>query len=446
MNTSSKFHPTLAGMLSTRTEASGPVPVIVQYKPGTHAETVQGLERGGETRYVYSLIPATALNLSNEEVQKLASQDNVVAIWYDEIVYTCLNVTVPIIEAPKVWEAGFKGKGVKIGIVDTGVDDTHPDLLGRVVLTKDFSGEGYKDNNGHGTHVASTVAGNGSASNGNYVGVAPEASILAAKVLKGDGSGRMSDVIAGVEWALEQGAQVINLSLGSSGSSDGQDALSVACNAAVDHGVVMCVAAGNDGPAASTVGAPGAAEKAITVGATSDTSPDFSGITDFSSRGPTADGRIKPDIAFPGLNVTAARATGTAMGRPVDNFYTTASGTSMATPHCTGSVALLLQANPGMKPADVKDRIMKTARTIAELAPTVQGQGRGDAYYAFINKKGPNLPQSTPTPPPPPEPPPSGGIGCPLTGIFILALGILVSGMVFGSSMWGTKTKRRSKG
>ena len=142
-----------------------------------------------------------------------------------------------------MWELGLKGKGVKVAVVDTGIDETHPDFAGRIMATKSFVGGTALDDNGHGTHVASTILGSGVKSNGKYVGVAPEASLYVAKVLRGDGGGSMSGVMAGIEWAvLEQKVQVVNLSLGGSGSCDGSDALSVLCDEAVrQNGVVMCV-------------------------------------------------------------------------------------------------------------------------------------------------------------------------------------------------------------
>ena len=222
--------------------------------------------------------------------------------------------------------------------------------------------------------------------------MAPEALLLAAKVLKDNGSGMTSDVMAGVDWAVQQGSQVINLSLGSNGPCDGSDALSTLCDEAVNRGVVMCVAAGNSGPGVSTVGSPGCACQVITVGATNDSDQ----ITNFSSRGPTGDGRVKPDVCFPGFGIIAARAEGTSMGTPIDARYTSASGTSMATPHASGVAALLLQARPGIAPAEVKLRLMEAAINLG-LDPNTQGKGRGDAMAAH---------QYVPVAPPPPPPPP----------------------------------------
>jgi serine protease AprX len=142
--------------------------------------------------------------------------------------------------------------------------------------------------------------------------------------------------------------------------------------------VVVCVAAGNDGPNAGTVGSPGCARKVITVGATDD----VDAIASFSSRGPTLDGRRKPDICFPGVGIAAPRAPGPSLGSAVDDYYTRASGTSMATPHASGAAALILQANPTYTPDQVKGRLMETAKPLA-LDGNTQGAGRGNVAAAL---------------------------------------------------------------
>ena len=336
----------------------------------------------------FRLIPATALRVKAGELKALEEDPRVEAIWPDKPVYALLDVSVPLIRAPQVWERGFTGRGIKVAVVDTGIDYEHPDFAGRILAYTSFVGGDGKDDHGHGTHVAGIIAGSGEASGGKYRGVAPEALLLSAKVLRADGSGMMSDVMAGIEWAVEQGAKVINLSLGSPGPCDGTDALSAMCDAAVKAGVVVCAAAGNDGPAPGTIGSPGCAREVITVGA----SDDYDQVASFSSRGPTADGRVKPDILFPGVGIVSCRASGTSMGNPVDDFYTSASGTSMATPHASGVAALLLQAYPDLTPAQVKARMMNSALNL-NLDPNTQGAGRGDALAA--------LEAETPQPPKP---------------------------------------------
>ena len=372
------------------------VPVIVKYTSASlmAAGLVEGLALSPEAlaRFAeeilkpwreaisrhFRLIPATALRVKAGELKALEEDPRVEAIWPDKPVYALLDVSVPLIRAPQVWEKGFTGRGIKVAVVDTGIDYEHPDFSGRILAYTSFVGGDGKDDHGHGTHVAGIIAGSGEASGGKYRGVAPEALLLSAKVLRADGSGMMSDVMAGIEWAVEQGAKVINLSLGSPGPCDGTDALSAMCDAAVRAGVVVCAAAGNDGPAPGTIGSPGCAREVITVGA----SDDYDQVASFSSRGPTADGRVKPDILFPGVGIVSCRAGGTSMGNPVDDFYTSASGTSMATPHASGVAALLLQAYPDLTPAQVKARMMDSALNL-NLDPNTQGAGRGDALAAL---------------------------------------------------------------
>jgi subtilisin family serine protease len=353
-----------------------PFPVIIQFRAA--ARLRQALVADLAVSYTYSLLPAMALLASADRIARLAQDPDIERIWLDLPVHTWLDTSVPLLGVPKAWATGLRGKGMTIAVVDTGADVTHPDLAGRVIATMDFTGQGFSDGHGHGTHVCGIAAGSGAASGGKYTGVAPEASLMVAKVLKADGAGFTSDVMAGLEWAVDQRAHVINLSLGSSGPADGTDALSAACDAAWGRGVVVCVAAGNDGPGSGTVGSPGSARKVITVGATDD----VDAIAGFSSRGPTQDGRQKPDICCPGVGIAAPRAAGTAMGSAVDDRYTRASGTSMATPHASGAAALILQANPAFTPDQVKGRLMETAKNLG-LDGNTQGAGRASVATAL---------------------------------------------------------------
>ncbi|MEO3928760.1 S8 family serine peptidase [Micromonosporaceae bacterium B7E4] len=299
-------------------------------------------------------------------------------IWLDGRVRPVLDRSVAQIGAPAAWQAGLDGSGVKVAVLDTGVDQTHPDLAGKVTA-RNFSGSpDTTDHHGHGTHVAATVAGTGAGSGGTRKGVAPGASLLAGKVLGDDGVGYDSWIIAGMEWAAEQGAAVVNMSLGG-GPTDGTDPLSQALDRiTADTGTLFVVAAGNEG-ANYTVGTPGAAPSALTVGAVD---RDES-LADFSSRGPRlGDEGLKPEITAPGVGIVAARAAGTGMGTPVDDRYTAASGTSMATPHVAGAAALLAQAHPDWSPARLKDALVSTARTNPDLSVFDEGTGRVDVARA----------------------------------------------------------------
>ncbi len=363
-----------------------PIPVIVMYRPDVIRS--QTVKEGVQARYVFRLTPTVAADAPGQDVSELSDDPRIEYIWLDEPVHTCLDRSVPAVAVPAVWAAGYRGAGVKIAIVDTGIDRNHPDFAGRIVAGASFVGGAYDDDNGHGTHVAGIAAGDGSAENGKYQGVAPEASLYLAKVLDRDGSGSMSGVMAGVEWAVDQEVQVINLSLGGSGSSDGTDALSLTCNAAVARNIIVCVAAGNEGPGAETIGSPGAAADVITVGAVDRSDR----VASFSSRGPTADGRVKPDICFPGTDIISARAAGTSMGTPVNDRYTAASGTSMATPHASGVAALLRQAVPMLTPLQAKLALMETALDLGQDKNT-QGSGRARADLALAKAKGEPVPQ-----------------------------------------------------
>ncbi|MEQ4300063.1 S8 family serine peptidase [Plantactinospora sp. B6F1] len=300
-------------------------------------------------------------------------------ICLDGRVRPVLERSVAQIGAPAAWQAGLDGAGVTVAVLDTGVDQTHPDLIGRVTRAKNFSDSpDATDRHGHGTHVAATVAGTGAGSGGSRRGVAPGANLLAGKVLDDNGSGYDSWIIAGMEWAAEQGAAVVNLSLGG-GPTDGTDPLSQALNRiTADTGTLFVVAAGNDG-ADYSVGTPGAATSALTVGAVD---RDES-LADFSSRGPRlGDEGLKPEITAPGVGIVAARAAGTTMGTPVDDRYTAASGTSMATPHVAGAAALLAQAHPDWSATRLKDALVSTARSNPELSVFEQGTGRVDVARA----------------------------------------------------------------
>ncbi len=282
---------------------------------------------------------------------------------------------------------GVNGAGVVFCVVDTGVNATHEQLdAGKVVAWRDVINglPNPYDDQGHGTHVASILGGDGvgGANAARYRGVAPGVSIAAVKVLNSAGSGTESQVIQGIDWCVAQQVDGISMSLGTSTGSDGNDAISLAVdNAVLNHGIVSVIAAGNSGDGTATVGSPGAARAAITVGAAAKVA-DGLRLAGFSSRGPTLDGRAKPDVVSPGVDITAANFSS-------PTGYIAHSGTSMATPFTAGLVALMLDCNAGLAPSAIKSTLGSTATDLGVTgADNNWGNGLVDGYGAVASACG----------------------------------------------------------
>ncbi|MBC6449481.1 S8 family peptidase [Actinokineospora xionganensis] len=298
-------------------------------------------------------------------------------VWLDARHKANLDRSTAQIGAPAAWQAGLTGDGVTVAVLDTGVDQTHPDLAGREIGERNFTDSADAvDRMGHGTHVGSTIAGGGA----KYQGVAHGAKLLDGKVLSDQGWGQESWIIAGMEWAAEQGADIVNLSLGGEDTAE-VDPLEAAVNRlTADHGTLFVIAAGNSGPSAGTVGSPGSADAALTVGSVErDDALSF-----FSSRGPrVGDGAIKPDVTAPGSDIVAAQAKEGVIGSPVEPGYVSMSGTSMATPHVAGAAALLAQKNPQWTAAQLKAALTASARPTPQEPAYAQGSGRIDVPRAL---------------------------------------------------------------
>lgn len=316
-------------------------------------------------------------------------------IHYDREMHTLLDVARPSVKANAPAIKNVSGKGVTIAVIDTGIYP-HQDLNGRIKAFKDLTGNKTApyDDNGHGTHCAGDAAGNGAASNGKYKGLAPEAELIGVKVLTKTGSGYLSTVMAGVQWCIDNKDQynirVITMSLGSSATVPAaEDPVVKMVEKAWDQGIVVVIAAGNEGPDGSTISSPGISPKVITVGAMDDKntvvrSDDLA--ADFSSRGPTIDGLAKPDILSPGVNIISLRSYNSYLDKTnkslrVDKDYFSLSGTSMATPICAGVVALILQIYPNLTPDQIKQRLLEAAENW-NLPEYVQGKGYNDAEKA----------------------------------------------------------------
>ncbi|WP_163101644.1 S8 family peptidase [Peribacillus alkalitolerans] len=297
-------------------------------------------------------------------------------IWLDGRVEATLDKSVPQIGAPTAWESGFTGKGVKVAVLDTGIDPNHPDLANQLDEAKSFvPGETVDDVDGHGTHVASTVLGTGAASEGKNKGVAPEARLLVGKVLDNNGDGFDSWIIDGMEWAAHK-AKIVSMSLGG-GASDGTDPLSQAVNRLSEEtGALFVIAAGNTG-AEGTIASPGAADAALTIGAVDKADK----IAYFSSKGPRVDMGLKPDLSAPGVGIVAAKSG----LLPGSGSYMSLSGTSMATPHVAGAAAILLQKHPEWNGTQLKEALMSTSKRL-DYSPYHIGSGRLDVQAAVFSR------------------------------------------------------------
>jgi serine protease AprX len=356
-----KAHRVIVEMASNRTD-----------KIAAYVENNQG-----KVHREMKVIPSMVVELPYEAIQMLAKSNHVKRIWHDAKVRTMLDVAIPTTGGSKTQGLGFTGKDVTVAVIDTGIYP-HPDLTypeNRIVAWNDLVNgkDSPYDDNGHGTHVSGIIAGNGIASRGKYTGMAPEAKLVGVKVLDKDGSGNTSDIISGIEWCIENqkayNIKAINLSVGAAAQDAySQDPLCRATSAAWRSGITVCVAAGNDGPDASTINTPAINPSVIAVGnlddkATVDTNDDV--LSDSSSRGPTIDNLVKPDILAPGTNIMSLRP-----GRG----YRQLSGTSMATPMVTGAVAQVAQKWPTMRPDQIKGLLVKNARDMG-LQSTFQGAG-----------------------------------------------------------------------
>lgn len=314
-------------------------------------------ESGCNIKYYLDLIDAVAIEAQPTLIKKLAEDDDVVYISHDSGVTTCLNVAREAIGADKCPQSG---NNVGVAVIDTGIYP-HADLTfrkNRVVEFVDFVNGKKKpyDDNGHGTHCAGIIAGDGMMSNGKYTGIAPKANLIGLKVMNAYGEGNSSDILAALEWVnsnrQKYNIRVVSLSFGTLSTGNAFDPLILAVDRLWDKGVVVVAAAGNEGPSLATISSPGASKKIITVGCSDDKGTvDIKDdtIADFSSRGPSSYSRMKPDLVAPGVDIYSLSNAG---------GYVPMSGTSMSTPIISGCCALLLEKEPKLSPDEVKRRLI----------------------------------------------------------------------------------------
>lgn len=359
--------------------------------PGPAADAAEGL--GATVTWRYELIDAFAAGLPAASLGALAARDDVERVWLDQAIGPVMDVSHLGVEAPKVWDTGVTGESVTVAIIDTGIDSAHPwfedAVVGCLAMIAGVQSPECFDLDGHGTHVAGTVA----SRDDTYRGIAPGAKLVSIRTLHGM-AGLASDSIAAMEWIAENKDSVdppigvTNMSLGplSPGCGNGTDPSSQAANALVDAGVVVAVAAGNSGHDQCTIDGAASAAKVLTVGGVDDhdtVTQDDETIYENSSGGPTADGRLKPDVVFPGVDITSSFPYGQGI------LIATATGTSMATPHAAGTAALLLDDDPSLTAADVKDRITASAYepengAAGDLPNNIWGHGVGNACRALL--------------------------------------------------------------
>ncbi|MFI8516866.1 S8 family serine peptidase [Streptomyces sp. NPDC085481] len=359
---------------------TGALPLIVTHGKGTRAAATP---RGTETVRALPSIGGAAVTATEPAAfwreftaTQRARSAGGTKVWLDARVTAAMADSNAQIGSPEAWEAGLTGKGVKVAVLDTGVDAGHPDLAGRVTESRSFiEGQEVADRNGHGTHVTSTVGGSGAASDGKEQGVAPGATLAVGKVLSDQGSGSESQIIAGMEWAARDiDAKIVSMSLGSQEPSDGTDPMAQAVNSlSAETGALFVIAAGNSG-APGSIGSPGAADSALTVGAVD--SADEAAY--FTSKGPRyLDQALKPDVSAPGVGILAARSQLVAGS----GLYTSMNGTSMATPHVAGAAALLAERHPDWTGAQLKNALMSSSKTLDASAYDL-GAGRLDVAAA----------------------------------------------------------------
>ncbi|MDN4592334.1 S8 family serine peptidase [Polycladomyces subterraneus] len=402
------------GQLAKLTDLSRVRAVVTYYDQPTAAD-VSLLQALGLKIRTFRHLPMVAVEGPYVQLQQLFQRGEIRSIYYDKPLRYLLKDSVPYIGADRVWNnLGYTGKGVTVAVIDSGIDATHSDLkfgdktiqnVKMLLGNSLFGGDTvYLENvqntdttSGHGTHVSGIIAGNGTASDGTYKGVAPGAKLV------GIGTGEAITII----WALEAfdyvlekkdtyHIRVISNSWGTSGDYDPNDPINVASKKAHDAGMVVVFAAGNEGPDNNTLNPYSVAPWVIGVAAGTKDGK----LADFSSRGVPGDPLLHPTITAPGVDIVSTRsATGLVLnllGTKKDvqyippqylPYYTTASGTSMATPHISGVTALMLEANPQLTPDQVKNLLVQTARPMSGYQKYQVGAGYVDAYQAVVAAK-----------------------------------------------------------
>ncbi|MCX5386376.1 S8 family serine peptidase [Streptomyces sp. NBC_00083] len=363
------------------------IPLIAVYGSAAARSAAPAVPRGTRAGLDLPAVHGRALSADKTKAAQMWADVNasrtrsasagIKKLWLDRKVTASLAQSSRQIRADLAQAAGYDGKGTKVAVLDTGVDAEHPDLKGRIVASENFTDSpDTEDRQGHGTHTTSTVGGSGAASGGKEKGIAPGTGLLVGKVLNDSGSGDSSWIIAGMQWAVDNKADVVSMSLGSPVPTDCTDPMSVAAQQLAtdaDH-TLFVVAAGNSGPSLNTVSSPGCAPAVLTVGAVDHDDATAS----FSSRGPAPfTHTLKPEISAPGVDILAANAGGRGV-----YAYQSMSGTSMATPHVAGAAAIVKQRHPDWTAQQIKAALVSSADSAVPGDVRETGGGRLDVEAA----------------------------------------------------------------
>lgn len=339
----------------------------------------------GKLKYKLPMIDSYVIEVEPDMLKNLQPENQLWSYELDTHITAQMNRVADIIDLKWAHERNIMGENIGVAVVDTGIC-MHKDFTEGQNRIKSFHDlihgriEPY-DDNGHGSHVSGIIGGNGFLSGGRYCGVAPKCDLIGIKVLDQKGDGNISDVLAGLQWIIDNkkkyNIRVVNISVGTTtkDNADENSLLVKGVNAVWDAGVVVVVAAGNNGPSPMSISTPGISRKVITVGSSDDriTVELFGNkTTDYSGRGPTASCVKKPDIVAPGSNIVSCgtmknyqRYRYNVLNNPRNDYtnlmYAVKSGTSMATPIVTGAIALLLSVYPSLTNKEVKLKLRDCA-------------------------------------------------------------------------------------
>ncbi|MDA8236029.1 MAG: S8 family peptidase [Clostridia bacterium] len=372
----------LQEVVSLKGEEEKMIPVVIQcnnqrlLRQASH----QVQKMGGKVNRLLPIISGFAAEIPAREIHNLAQLPIISFICHDGKAQAVLDIARPTVRTPSPVHTNLTGLGITIAVLDTGVYP-HPDLTqprSRLLAFKDFVAGRFKpyDDNGHGTHVCGILSGDGGLSKGRYRGIAPGARLVVGKVLDAGASGQFSDIIAGIQWVVRNrqryGIKILSLSFGSEAFAPClQDPLCRAVQKAWENGIIVVAAAGNSGPNPGSINSPGINPNIITVGSSDDrgtSSPAGDRIAPFSSRGPTIEGEVKPDLVAPGVSITSLN------NNLSPSPYITFSGTSMSTPIVSGAIALLLQKRGRLQPLTIKQKLLEATNNLGFPA-NAQGKG-----------------------------------------------------------------------